>query len=159
MSKPPNREKISRRKKAKRQPPRPRVSHAPWAGYTKHEERRERALGVCPSARCRRAKLCIDPYKKLYCRRTHVSPAEQEKRHRADPLAIERQRVMPVVDPDDLTGRRERLGDLAAISRAHAAAMTARWKAGEFDHLYGPYRAKGVILRPPPRIYVEWPGR
>ena len=33
--------------------------------------------------------------------------------------------------------------------------MTARWKAGEFDHLFGPYKASGVWLKPPERSYVE----
>ncbi len=58
-----------------------------------------------------------------------------------------------------LTERMERINNLAAIQRAQLAKMTARWKAGEFDHLYGPYRAKGVLLKPPPKTYVERPAK
>ena len=40
---------------------------------------------------------------------------------------------------------------------AHRDEMTARWQAGEFDHLYGPYRAKGIVVEAPPKAYVELP--
>jgi hypothetical protein len=33
--------------------------------------------------------------------------------------------------------------------------MTAQWKAGAFDGLYGKYTPKGVVLTPPPKVYVE----
>jgi hypothetical protein len=33
--------------------------------------------------------------------------------------------------------------------------MTERWRAGEFNHLYGPYAPKGVLMKAPPKIYVE----
>lgn len=65
----------------------------------------------------------------------------------------------PVMDPHDLTDRVERIAQLAAIQRAHSAEMTGRWKAGEFDQLYGPYRPKGVLMNPPPKIYVEGPAK
>ena len=61
------------------------------------------------------------------------------------------------MDPGDLTERMERINHLAEIQKAQAAEMTGRWKAGEFDQLYGPYRAKGVLMKPPPKMYVERP--
>jgi hypothetical protein len=133
----------------------PRVTHEPWSGYTRHDGPREAALACCPSRRCRRAKLCIEAHDNLYCQRTHYSPAEQEMRQRSDPVQRELDSVPPVMDPTSLTERMERIADLASIRRAHTARMTKRWKAGEFDGLYGKYTAKGVVLQPPPKIYVE----
>ena len=65
----------------------------------------------------------------------------------------------PVVDPTSLSERLARFNDLYAIRKAHAAELTRRWKAGEFDHLYGPWRARGALMKPPPKIYVEKPGK
>jgi hypothetical protein len=42
---------------------------------------------------------------------------------------------------------------LADIESEHATLL-ARWQEGELDHLYGPYQPKGVVLQPPPKIYV-----
>ena len=80
---------------------------------------------------------------------------EAKKWRRRDPRQRELDAVPPVMDPHDLSERVERINQLAAIQRAHAASMTGRWKAGEFDQLYGPYTAKGVLMKPPPKIYVE----
>ncbi len=71
--------------------------------------------------------------------------------------SLELDRVPQVIDPNDLMERMERINRLAAILRAREAEMTARWKAGEFDHLHGPSTSKGVLLKPPPKIYVEKP--
>ena len=142
-------------KKPKTPEPRPRVTHEPWSGYTRHDAPREVALPLCPAPRCRRAKQCAAAHDGLYCQRTHYSPAEQEKRQRRDPVRLELDSVPPAVDPTSLTERMARIEDLAAIRRAHRERMTKRWKAGEFDGLYGKYTAKGVVLRPPPKIYVE----
>ena len=137
--------------------PRPRVSLEPWAGFTRHDCPRDNPLPSCPSPHCRRAKACLAACDNLYCQRTHFSPAEQKKWNSRDPFQRELDRVPPVMDPDDLTERMERINQLAAIQRAHTAEMTERWKAGEFDQLYGPYRSRGVVLKPPPKIYVERP--
>jgi hypothetical protein len=134
---------------------RARVSHEPWFGFSRHDAPRDAPLAVCPSPACRRAKTCIAAHDNLYCRRTHFSPAEQEARQRLDPLRLELDGVLPVVDRTSLSEQAERITALAAIRRAHAARMTKRWKAGEFDGLYGKYTAKGVALAPPPRLYVE----
>ena len=58
-----------------------------------------------------------------------------------------------------MLARTKRLIDLASIRLMQNEEMTARWGAGEFDHLYGPYRPKGVLMKPPPKIYVESPER
>jgi hypothetical protein len=133
----------------------PHMSQTPWTGFTPHDCPRDNSLPACPSRHCHRAKACLAAHDGLYCRRTHFSPAEQKKWQRRDPLRRELDAVLPAVDPHDFSQRMERIGELAAIRRAHAARMTARWKAGEFDHLYGPYSAKGVLMRAPPKVYVE----
>jgi hypothetical protein len=138
---------------------RPHVSHAPWAGFTKHDCPRETELPVCPSLRCRRAKLCIAAHDDLYCQRTHFSPAEQKKRQRPDPYQRLLDAVPEVTDPNDFREKMERINELFQIHKERAAAMTARWKAGEFDHLYGPYQPKGVVVKAPPKIYVERPAK
>ena len=136
---------------------RPRVSHEPWAGFTPNEAPRETPLDGCPSPRCRRAQACLAAHFNLYCRRTHFSPAEKEKRERRHPLKLALELVMPVIDPHDLDEQVERIAELARVRREHTADMTARWKAGELDKLYGKYTPKGVIKKPPPKIYVGEP--
>ena len=137
--------------------PRPHVSRQPWLGFTRHESPRGAPLPACPSPRCRRAKACLAANDNLYCQRTHFSPLEQKKRRRRDPHQRALDAVPEVADPHDLEERLERIAELAAIRREQGAEMTARWKAGEFDQLYGPYRSKGVLMKPPPKVYVEWP--
>jgi|GEM_PF-4114216 len=149
----------ARRRKSSARELRPRISLAPWTGFTRHDCPRSTPLPVCPSAHCRRAKACLAAHDNLYCQRTHFSPALKKKWQRRDPLRRELDAVPPVIDPHSLTERMERITELAAIQRAHAAKMTARWKAGEFDQLYGPYKPKGVLLKPPPKVYVERPAK
>jgi hypothetical protein len=91
----------------------------------------------------------------LYCQRTHFSPAEQKKRERGDPHQRAVDAVPPVADHGNMMARTKRLIDIAAIRLMQKSEMKERWAAGEFDHLYGPYRPKGVLLKPPPKIYVE----
>ena len=138
--------------------PRPHVSTQPWTGFTRHDCPRGVALPICPSARCRRAKACVAAHDGLYCRRTHFSAAEQEKWKRRDPheRAIE---AAPPADHGTLVERMKRLMTHATIRLAQSTEMTARWQAGEFDHLYGPYRRKGVVVKAPPKIYVEGPAK
>ena len=140
--------KISIRKNA------PYVSQAPWAGFTAHDLLRENPLARCPSPRCRRARQCIAAHQGLYCRRTHLSPPEIEAMRRNHPLSKAIALVLPVFDPDDLQERLERVTHIAEISKEYHAGMTARWKAGEFDHLYGKYASRGVVMKPPPRAYA-----
>ena len=136
---------------------RPRVSLEPWTGFTGNDCPRDNPLPSCPSPHCRRAKACLAAHDNLYCQRTHFSPVEAKKCRRRDPRQRELDAVPSVMDPHDLTERVERIAQLAAIRRTQAAAMTARWKAGEFDHLYGPYAPKGVLIKAPPKVYVEAP--
>ena len=50
---------------------------------------------------------------------------------------------------------RNRPVEMSELRLAHHEKMTARWKAGEFDDIYGKYTAKGVLMNPPPKEYVE----
>ena len=159
MKYPDNSKNIRRRSNPPAAPPRPYFSTAPWAGFTRHDRPRQKPLPSCPSLRCRRAKACLAAHDNLYCQRTHFSPAVAEKWLRRDPRRRELDAVPPVMDPDSLSERMERINELAAVRRAQTAKMTARWKAGEFDALYGPYRARGVLLSPPPKTYVEGPSK
>jgi hypothetical protein len=137
-------------------PPAPRISHAPWFGYTRHECRREEPLAVCPSPRCRRAKACIGAHLGLYCRRTHHSPAEKAHRDLAHPLRRQFETVPDMATHRfDFSGKMERISEMAQLRWDFDKEMTARWKAGEFDALYGKYSPKGVVLEPPVRAYVE----
>jgi hypothetical protein len=116
---------------------------------------RARPLAVCPSVRCRRAKLCLAALDGLYCLRSHHSLAELKARRRCTPLQRDLDRVAPVLDAGDLDARLARVVELAAIRRGHEDAMRDKWRAGILDHLYGKYRRDGVVLRPPPRTYGE----
>ena len=139
--------------------PRPHVSRQPWLGFTRHDCPRGIPLPVCPSPRCRRAKACVAAHDSLYCQRTHFSPAEQKKRECRDPhqRAIA---AIPLAQADSsIADRLKLLIERSVIRLVQSEEMTERWKAGEFDQLYGPYTPKGVLLKPPPKIYVEWPGK
>ncbi len=125
-------------------PPKPKLTHAPWAGYTAREHKREAALACCPSPRCARLKQCVAAHEGLYCQRTHVSHAAHVRAHPPAPLP----------DRNDLDLRREFLIEQIELRKAALQEMQARWKAGEFDQLYGKYKSHGVLLQPPPRIYV-----
>ena len=75
---------------------------------------------------------------------------------RAEALARAIEAVPPVADAHDLEGRLDRATLIADLRKDHHAAMTARWKAGEFDHLYGKYAKAGCLMKPPPRLYQEY---
>ena len=126
--------------------PLPHLSHSPWAGFTPREHKRAEALGLCPNPRCRRLKACVAAHDGLYCQRTHLSHAAY--------LAGLAKREPP---PRDLELRRLAMIDALEQNKAAHAALTARWKAGEFDHLYGKWRARGALVKPPPKQYVEPP--
>jgi hypothetical protein len=127
-------------------PPRPKLTHAPWAGYTAHEHKRDEALALCPSPRCRRLKRCVAASEDLYCRRTHIPHSE---------YLHGRPQVQEFPTHEDLDVRRERIVARIEERQAVHKAMVVRWRAGEFDHLYGKFKPAGVILQPPPKIYVE----
>ena len=137
--------------------PSPHVSKEPWTGFTRHDCPRGNALPVCPSPRCRRAKACHAAHDGLYCRRTHFSPSEQRKWESRDPHQRAMDAVPPVADEKSLAAPLKRCRDIIGIRLAHRDEMTERWQAGEFDHLYGPYRARGVLMEAPPKVYVERP--
>jgi hypothetical protein len=95
----------------------------------------------------------------LYCRRTHFSPPEQWKWKRRDPHERAIAAIPPAQADSSVSHRLKLLIERAAIRVVQGEAMKARWIAGEFDHLYGPYAPKGVLMKAPPKIHVEWPER
>ena len=129
-----------------RQRPRlaPRLSHAPWAGFGAHDHKRDEALVSCPSRRCARVKACVAAHEGIYCQRTHLSHAQ---------FLAARPPALPPPFADNLDLRRERMLDAIATRKAFHDMMTARWKAGEFDDLYGPWAARGVLMQPPLRVF------
>jgi hypothetical protein len=129
----------------------PILSHTPWAGYGPADFRRAEALPKCPSFRCGREKKCVAAHQDLYCRRTHYSKAEYVKQKPADQSAAQLPRAR---DALDLDARRERLILQIEQRLEVQAELKARWKSGAVDHLYGKYRAGGVLLHPPDKIYV-----
>ena len=137
----------------------PRVTLTPWAGFTAHQSPRRQPLSVCPAARCRRAKACIAALDDLYCQRTHHSLDELRRLDAESPLRRELDAVPPVIDEADLSERMERIAALAHIRRAHDSYMLRLWKAGALDQAHGPFRARGVVLKPPLKRYVEGPAK
>ena len=142
--------KISTRKNT------PYISDAPWSGFSALDWPREKPLPRCPAPRCRRARQCLAAHDGLYCRRTHLSAPEIEAMRRESALSKAIALVPPVFDPDDLQARLDRAAQIAELRKDHHAGMTARWKAGEFDHLYGKYAKAGRLMKPPPRLYQEY---
>ena len=136
--------------------PKPFYSQTPWAGFARGDAPRAQALPMCADARCRRAKLCHAAHAGLFCQRTHFSPAEKKKFDAPAQRAFDNKfPAHPKNAPLDL--REERVMAILAQRKLEAQEMQARWKAGEFDGLYGKYKAAGVLLKPPPKIYVEKP--
>ena len=82
------------------------------------ESGRQKPLPSCPSLRCRRAKACLAAHDNLYCQRTHFSPAVAEKWLRRDPRRRELDAVPPVMDPDSLSERMERINELRTLPQA-----------------------------------------
>ncbi len=159
MTGPPERNSAPQPSPRGRAPTRePKVTRRPWTGYTGHDMARAEPLPRCPKHRCRRAKACLAALDNLYCQRTHHSLAEQRLIHLQDPVQRELDSVPEVDDDDDLNARVERIAALAQIRRAHDADMLGLWKAGALSHRFGPYKACGVVLKPPPRAYVDLPG-
>ena len=134
---------------------RPRVSKAPWFGFTKHDWPRDVALDRCPSALCRRSKACLAAYDELYCRRTHHSPKEIKLLLQGTELTQALDMVPRLSKHADDEERELHAHDISNIRQNYQDAMTARWKAGEFDHVFGPYHPRGVMLKPLQKIYVE----
>jgi hypothetical protein len=130
----------------------PYLTTTPWIPYTSGERKRAATLRLCPSARCRRAKACIDAHDEIYCQRSHESVAEARARQGLPPPKPVKptrynyaQIKVKVVETEMALAQAE----------AQSAEMRERWKAGEFDHLYGKFKARGVLKVPPERQYTE----
>ncbi len=146
---------MSKKPKSHNRPePRPFLSKAPWAGFARGDMKRDHALVRCPIGRCVRAKACVAAHKHLFCQRTHFSPGEKVKFTAAEQRELNKR--FPLL-PEGAGGelRTQRLQDILAYRRQQQDKMVARWKAGEFDGLYGKFRARGVVMKPPPRLYFE----
>jgi hypothetical protein len=133
-------------------PREPYLTTTPWVLFTDRERKRPAPLHQCPSAKCRRAKACLDAHDQLYCQRTHESIAERQARLGLTPLAAP---ALADWSLDEVTARREETDVMLAEAQARQREMTRRWKAGEFDDLYGKYKSHGVLKHPPKRQYAE----
>ena len=132
-------------------PSAPYLTREPWLPFTRNEKPRPCPLRTCPSAKCRRAKACVDAHEALYCQHSHESLAQYRARTGWKPPSI-RARSYTEEELDLLhTETQERLAHIADIKRE----KIAQWKAGMFDALYGKYRAHGVWKHPPKRQYTE----
>lgn len=137
-----------------RKPPEAFLSKTPWRGFAAGGVAREHELPCCPDARCRRAKECIAAQQGLFCQRTHLSRSARVRLAKKQKRDFDRR--FPVIDaslPIEL--QRMRIEAAMADRRAKDEAMTARWKAGVLDHLYGKWRAKGALMMPPEKVYRE----
>jgi hypothetical protein len=134
--------------------PTPYRSLTPWEGFTPREKKRSPPLPVCPQAACRRAKACIRAIDGLYCQRTHLDVSEiRAKSTRASLASLPGLKRNP--SPKQVEVLRIMTEHLLEEAQARSADMTARWKRGELDHLYGKYTAKGALMLPPPKLYVD----
>ncbi len=131
-------------------PKKPYLTTSPWLPFTSRERKRPQLLASCPSARCQRTKTCVDAHENLYCQRSHETPKQARVRlgHSPDPVVITSRKLTAKA----LKAKRIRNEMLIEEAEAETAAKLARWKAGEYDHLYGKYRAQGVLKEPPPRL-------
>ncbi|MBG1231396.1 hypothetical protein [Aestuariivirga litoralis] len=129
---------------------RPYLTHAPWAGYTSREHARAEPLAQCPNARCRRLQHCVAAHDDLYCQRTHISHAEYlDGLPPHEPMIVNSPELMEIYKLEMEAQAADRLD---AFKR-----LQARWKAGEFDALYGKYSARGVLKHPPEKRFVRGP--
>ena len=136
--------------------PKPFYSQTPWAGFARGDAPRDVALHVCPDQRCRRAKLCHAAHAGLFCQRTHFSPAEKKKFDApAQRTFAKKFPVYPQNAPKEV--RELRMQGILAHRKSQQQELQGRWKAGEFDELYGKWRARGALMKPPPKQYVEMP--
>ncbi len=129
------------------------LTRTPWVLFTSSERKRQTPLAHCPSKACQRAKACVDPFDKIYCKRSHESVKEARARKKITSAPVKRRsRNMTL---DQATAMREEYDVLLAAAQAQERDMTLRWKAGEFDTLYGKFKPSGVWKQPPLRQYTE----
>ena len=129
----------------------PYLTTTPWQLFTARERKRPQALAHCPSAKCQRAKACVDAHDQLYCQRSHESLAEQQSRTGFTPSAPALHKAWTL---DQVTARREQSDLMLANAQSRRRELTQRWKAGEFDELYGKFKPHGVLKQPPPKDFA-----
>lgn len=136
-------------------PREPYLTTTPWHLFTLRERKRPAPLRRCPSAKCRRAKACLDAHDQIYCQRSHESVAERRAKRGSRGLEPQAARPAAAWTLDEITAKREESDLMLAAAQAREREMTKRWKAGEFDDLYGKYKPHGVLKHPPSRQYTE----
>ena len=131
--------------------PKPYLTTTPWQLFTSRERKRPLTLRHCPSAKCQRAKACIDAHDQLYCQRSHESVTERRTR-----LGITQRTPAPKEQWtfDQVTAKREQSDLMLAEAQAKERDLTRRWKAGEFVELYGKFKRDGVWKQPPPKTFA-----
>jgi hypothetical protein len=134
-------------------PPRqPYLTTTPWALFTPRERKRPQPLRHCPSAKCRRAKACVDAHDQLYCQRSHESVTEYRARLGVKPAKPANAEPWTL---EHVAAKREQSDLMLAQAQDIERDMTKRWKAGEFDRLYGKFKPQGIWKHPPERQYTE----
>ena len=133
--------------------PQPYLTTTPWNKYSMREFPRDQDLPLCPSPACRRAKACIAAHDNIYCRRTHLSVVEM--RLKKGLAAHAEKRPEKRWNLRDARARALMYELQASEIEKNNGNLTDRWKAGEFDHLYGKYSPRGVLKIPPKKQYVE----
>ena len=130
----------------------PYLTTTPWVLYTSRERKRATVLAHCPSARCRRAKSCIDAHDDIYCQRSHESVDEACARQGIVKPKVQPRKRMTLAQVRAKVVETEM--QLAEVE-ARSAEMRERWKSGLLDHLYGKFKTAGVLKHPPVRQYTE----
>ena len=129
----------------------PYLTREPWMPFTPREKTRPLPLRVCPSAKCRRAKACIDAFDDLYCQRSHESMAAFRARSGLTPTPPPARSYSDA----ELELLREDAEARLLMIKAQKRETIMQWKAGVFDDTFGKYRAYGVWKKPPDRQYTE----
>jgi hypothetical protein len=127
----------------------------PWSRYAKDEHPRQTPLPRCPSAKCRRAKACLDAHRGLFCQRTHFTHAEGLIRTPQSETAIYIHSLQspPKGTPSEI--RLEFIREMQGLWKDYNTEKMRMWRSGAFVDIYGKYRPGGVLKTPPPRIYEE----
>ena len=133
----------------------PRWKPFPWSGFTADDLPREKPLPLCPSMKCRRARVCHDAYQGLYCRRTHFSRSEGKQRMVRTEMEKHIASLPRPPENAPLDLRMEFIKEITDLRRMAEREKIQQWRAGAWKDKYGPYRASGFMKSPPPKTYTE----
>jgi hypothetical protein len=133
----------------------PRWRPYPWSRYSKDDQPRTAPLPRCPSAKCRRAKACLDAHKGLYCQRTHFTFDEGMIRTPKSEAEVYIQSRRPPPKGASLDIKLDFIREVRELWNDDNREQMKLWRAGAFGDVYGKYRTGGVLKTPPPRVYEE----